>query len=190
MSTGAATGPPAPLRSPRTGPRPRLAARAGRAGTSSRACTGSSSTGTTGEWFSQSPDERRLVAETAIEQVAGRVPVVIGCTSLTARRRSSSAGTRSLPAPTGIGSTPPPYSKTYPDETVRYFEDISAGVDGAADGLQLAARNERRHRPRPRRAARRHRERRRRSRTARPTSPSSSRPQSGSSDRCACSACS
>ena len=29
--------------------------------------------GTTGEWFSQTPDERRLVAETAIDQVAGRV---------------------------------------------------------------------------------------------------------------------
>ena len=29
--------------------------------------------GTTGEWFSQSPEERRLVAETAIDQVAGRV---------------------------------------------------------------------------------------------------------------------
>ena len=29
--------------------------------------------GTTGEWFSQTDDERRLVAETVIEHVAGRV---------------------------------------------------------------------------------------------------------------------
>ena len=39
--------------------------------------------GTTGEWFSQTPEERRLVAENAID--AGRragCPVVIGCTSL------------------------------------------------------------------------------------------------------------
>ena len=37
---------------------------------------------------------------------------------------------RSPPAPTGISSTPPPYSKTFPDETVAYFSDISDGVDG------------------------------------------------------------
>jgi len=85
--------------------------------------------GTTGEWFSQTPEERRLVAETAIDQVAGRATVVIGCTSLTAKqavelgRHAISAGAD------GIGSTPPPYSKTYPDETVRYFHDISDGVD-------------------------------------------------------------
>jgi dihydrodipicolinate synthase/N-acetylneuraminate lyase len=84
--------------------------------------------GTTGEWFSQSPDERRLVAETAIEQVAGRATVVIGCTSLTAAE-AVDLGTHAIAAGAdGIGSTPPPYSKTYPDETVRYFEDISAGV--------------------------------------------------------------
>ncbi|MBM3676411.1 MAG: dihydrodipicolinate synthase family protein [Actinobacteria bacterium] len=85
--------------------------------------------GTTGEWFSQTPEERRCVAETAIEAAAGRVPVVIGCTSLTARdaielgRHAMSVGAA------GIGSTPPPYSKTLPDETVRYFQDISDGVD-------------------------------------------------------------
>ncbi|MDX6476490.1 MAG: hypothetical protein QOH95_2001, partial [Gaiellaceae bacterium] len=84
--------------------------------------------GTTGEWFSQTPEERRLVAETAIDQVAGRATVVIGCTSLTAKdavelgRHAIAAGAD------GIGSTPPPYSKTFPDETVRYFQDLSDGV--------------------------------------------------------------
>ena len=54
---------------------------------------------------------------------------MIGCTSLTAKdavelgRHAIAAGAD------GIGSTPPPYSKTYPDETVRYFQDISDGVD-------------------------------------------------------------
>ena len=47
--------------------------------------------GTTGEWFSQTPDERRLVAETALQAVAGRVPVVIGCTSYTADEVASFA---------------------------------------------------------------------------------------------------
>ena len=39
--------------------------------------------GTTGEWFAQSPRERRQVAEIAVQEVAGQVPVVIGCTSFT-----------------------------------------------------------------------------------------------------------
>src|SRR6476660_3126453 len=85
--------------------------------------------GTSGEWFSQSPEERRLVAETAIGQVAGRVPVVIGCTSLTAKEAAELGRHAIAAGADGIGSTPPPYSKTYPDETVRYFQDMSDGID-------------------------------------------------------------
>lgn len=85
--------------------------------------------GTTGEWFSQTGAERRLVAETVIDQVAGRASVVVGCTSLTARQ-AVELGRHAIGAGAdGIGSTPPPYSKTYPDETVRYFQDISDGVE-------------------------------------------------------------
>lgn len=85
--------------------------------------------GTTGEWFSQTPEERRLVAETAIDQVAGRATVVIGCTSLTAKQAVELGRHAIAAGADGIGSTPPPYSKTYPDETVRYYQDISDGVD-------------------------------------------------------------
>jgi len=86
--------------------------------------------GTTGEWFSQTPNERRFVAETAIEQVAGRMTIVIGCTSLTARDAIELGRHAIAVGADGIGSTPPPYSKTYPAETVRYFQDLSDGVDG------------------------------------------------------------
>jgi dihydrodipicolinate synthase/N-acetylneuraminate lyase len=86
--------------------------------------------GTTGEWFSQSPEERRLVAETAIDAVGGRITVVVGCTAYTAKE-AAELGRHALAAGAdGIGSTPPPYAKTYDDETVRYYEDLSAGVDG------------------------------------------------------------
>lgn len=86
--------------------------------------------GTTGEWFSQSPEERRRVAETAIDQVGGRMTVLIGCTSLTAKE-AAELGRHALAAGAdGIGSTPPPYAKTYADETVQYFQDISDDVDG------------------------------------------------------------
>jgi 4-hydroxy-tetrahydrodipicolinate synthase len=85
--------------------------------------------GTTGEWFSQSDEERRLVAETAVEAAAGRVPVVVGVTSLTAKQAAELGRHAVAAGADGIGSTPPPYSKTYADETVRYFQDLSDGVD-------------------------------------------------------------
>ena len=46
----------------------------------------------------------------------------------------------SRPAQTGIGSTPPPYSKTLPDETVALLRRHLRRRRRAADGLQLAAR--------------------------------------------------
>ncbi len=85
--------------------------------------------GTTGEWFSQTAAERRLVAETAIEQAAGRLKVVVGCTALTAREAIAVGRDAMAAGAAGIGSTPPPYSKTLPDETVRYFADISDGLE-------------------------------------------------------------
>ncbi len=86
--------------------------------------------GTTGEWFSQSHAERRRVAENAIDAVAGRVPVVIGCTAYTAHE-AAELGRHALAAGAGgIGSTAPPYAKTYPDETVQYYHDLADAVDG------------------------------------------------------------
>ena len=92
---------PTPVRRRREPTTPTRTARCS-TGTSAQGMHGVLVNGTTGEWFSQTPDERRLVAETAIEHVAGRVPVVVGCTSLHgARGGRAAAGTRSRPAPTG-----------------------------------------------------------------------------------------
>jgi 1-pyrroline-4-hydroxy-2-carboxylate deaminase len=86
--------------------------------------------GTSGEWFSQTTEERRRVAEAAVAAAAGRVPVVVGCTSYTAREAIELATHALEYGASGISSTPPPYSKTLPDETVQYFQDISDGIDG------------------------------------------------------------
>src|SRR4051812_28254735 len=40
--------------------------------------------GTSGEWFSQTEEERRRVAEIAVEELRGKIPVVIGCTTFNA----------------------------------------------------------------------------------------------------------
>jgi 4-hydroxy-tetrahydrodipicolinate synthase len=86
--------------------------------------------GTTGEWFSQTTDERKAVAETALEVAAGRVPVVVSCTGYTAIAVAELANHALAKGAAGISSTPPPYSKTFPDETVQFFTDISDSVDG------------------------------------------------------------
>jgi 4-hydroxy-tetrahydrodipicolinate synthase len=86
--------------------------------------------GTTGEWFSQTPEERRLVAETAVDTVAGRVPVVIGCAAYTAREAIELGRHALACGAAGVESTPPPYCKPYDDETIAYYEDLSRGLDG------------------------------------------------------------
>lgn len=85
--------------------------------------------GTTGEWFSQTPEERRLVAETAIEAVAGRITVVIGCTAYTAREASEYARHAAAAGADGVESTAPPYVKPFDDEIVAYYEELAAATD-------------------------------------------------------------
>jgi 1-pyrroline-4-hydroxy-2-carboxylate deaminase len=84
--------------------------------------------GTTGEWFSQSDSERRRVAEIAVEELGGKIPVVIGCTSFTSEHSAElGAHARSIGAD-GMLSTPPPYCKPTPAEILRYYQDLSDRV--------------------------------------------------------------
>ena len=85
--------------------------------------------GTTGEWFSQSTDERMQVAENAIEAVGGRMTVVIGCTAYTAREASALARHAVAAGADGVESTAPPYVKPFDDEVVAYYEDLAAATD-------------------------------------------------------------
>lgn len=85
--------------------------------------------GTTGEWFSQSPAERRLVAELSIEAVAGRIPVVVGCTDYTAELVAGLAREALAVGADGFACTPPPYCKPFENEIVAYYEDIARAVD-------------------------------------------------------------
>ena len=84
--------------------------------------------GTTGEWFSQSHEERKEVAAFVVDRVAGRVPVVVGVTTFTAKE-SIKLGEHAISVgAAGICSSAPAYSKTLPNETVAYFEDLGRGV--------------------------------------------------------------
>jgi 1-pyrroline-4-hydroxy-2-carboxylate deaminase len=86
--------------------------------------------GTVGEWFSQTESDRKAVAETAVEQVAGRMTVVIGCTAYTAKEIADYGRHAMAAGADGVEVSAPPYSKPFPDEIVRYYQDVSEAVDG------------------------------------------------------------
>lgn len=82
--------------------------------------------GTSGEWFSQSEQERRLVAETAVKAAAGRIPIVVGVTSYTARAAAELGEHAMAAGAAGIAATAPPYAKTLPEETFAFYRDLGA----------------------------------------------------------------
>jgi dihydrodipicolinate synthase/N-acetylneuraminate lyase len=85
--------------------------------------------GTVGEWFSQTESDRKTVAETAVDAVAGRMTVVIGCTGYTAKEIAAYGRHAMAAGADGIEVSAPPYSKPFPDEIVRYYQDVSEAVD-------------------------------------------------------------
>ncbi|QAV70805.1 dihydrodipicolinate synthase family protein [Salinibacterium sp. UTAS2018] len=86
--------------------------------------------GTCGEWFSQSVDERKTVAETAVAAAAGRMRVLIGCTSNTVENVAELARHALDTGADGVLVSPPPYIKLFPNEVVAWYEEISAAVQG------------------------------------------------------------
>jgi 4-hydroxy-tetrahydrodipicolinate synthase len=81
--------------------------------------------GTCGEWFSQSVDERKAVAETAIAAAGGRLRVLIGCTSNLPANVGDLAKHALAAGADGVLASPPPYIKLFPDEVVQWYEEIS-----------------------------------------------------------------
>jgi len=85
--------------------------------------------GTTGEWFSQSDAERRRVAEVAVEELRGRIPIVIGCTTYTAAHSAEFGRHAKEIGADGILATPPPYAAPTPREIVAFYQTLSDRVD-------------------------------------------------------------
>lgn len=81
--------------------------------------------GTCGEWFSQSVEERKAVAETAVAAAAGRMRVLIGCTSNRAENVRDLASHALGAGADGVLASPPPYIKLFPDEVITWYEEIS-----------------------------------------------------------------
>ena len=85
--------------------------------------------GTTGEWFSQTHRGAHGGRRDRDRAVAGRVPVVVGCTALH-RARGGRAGAKHALAAGAAGielDAAAVLQDRSPDETVQYYEDISDG---------------------------------------------------------------
>ncbi|WOF23255.1 dihydrodipicolinate synthase family protein [Microbacterium betulae] len=85
--------------------------------------------GSTGEWFSQTPEERRRVAEIAVDAVDGRIPVVVGVTSYTIAESSELARHAARAGAAGALATPPPYVHPSAAEIVAFYEQVSSATE-------------------------------------------------------------
>lgn len=85
--------------------------------------------GTAGEWWTQSDAERRRVAEVAVGAVAGRIPVIIGCSSFTAAAVVELARHASAVGADGVMFTPPPYAHPSQEEILEHYRLVDAEVD-------------------------------------------------------------
>jgi 4-hydroxy-tetrahydrodipicolinate synthase len=87
--------------------------------------------GTSGEWFSQTPEERLAVAKTAINTVAGRIPVVVSCSDYTAKAVVAHADAAMAAGASGFAASAPAYSRPLDDEIVAFYEDIAQALPQA-----------------------------------------------------------
>lgn len=86
--------------------------------------------GSSGEWWAQSDEERRRVARTAIDAVAGRIPVIVGSTSFTAASAVEIAQDAQAAGADGVLFTPPPYAHPTQEEILNHYSLINAELDG------------------------------------------------------------
>ena len=85
--------------------------------------------GSSGEWFSQSPEERRRVAEIGVEAIAGRVPVVVGTSAYTAAEAAALAQHAEKVGADGALATPPPYVHPDEREILEFYKRVSEATN-------------------------------------------------------------
>jgi dihydrodipicolinate synthase/N-acetylneuraminate lyase len=84
--------------------------------------------GTTGEWFSMSPVERKELFQAAGTQLKGRLPLIAGCNAFTPSEVLDLADAAAEHGFDGLLITPPPYIVPREDEIFAFYKTISDGV--------------------------------------------------------------
>lgn len=86
-------------------------------------------TGSTGEGFTMSNEERKQVVEIVMDEVKGKVPVVVHVGAIGTKLSIDLAKHAKDIGADGISSVPPFYWKFTEDQIVKYYEDIANACD-------------------------------------------------------------
>ncbi|MEO2601657.1 dihydrodipicolinate synthase family protein [Clostridium butyricum] len=82
-------------------------------------------TGSTGEGFTMTSEERKKVVEIVIDETAGRVPVVVHVGTIGTKISIDLAKHAESVGAEGISSVPPFYWKFNENQIIKYYEDIA-----------------------------------------------------------------
>ena len=86
-------------------------------------------TGSTGETFLMSPDERAFVVEVVVDQVAGRIPVIAHVGAIGTHLSVDLAQKAQAAGVDAISSVPPFYWPFTADQVVNYYTDVTKSTD-------------------------------------------------------------
>ena len=87
-------------------------------------CRGVVVLGTSGEFAGIDDDQRKIAIRTVVDEVAGQVPVIVGCGQPNIRRTHDQARAAGDLGADGLLVNPPFYFPMTQDEVVRYFADL------------------------------------------------------------------
>lgn len=85
--------------------------------------------GSTGEWCSQTYEERKALANAVVDQVEGRIPIVVGVSSYTAHDVIELARHAKAVKASGVMITPPPYYNLTENEIYNFYRVIETQVE-------------------------------------------------------------
>lgn len=85
-------------------------------------------TGSTGEGFMMSPEERMRAVETVCAEVAGRIPVMVHVGAISTYQTVALARQAEAAGADAISSVPPIYWPFTPDQVANYYADVTAST--------------------------------------------------------------
>jgi len=85
-------------------------------------------TGSTGESFMMSPDERKQVVDIVVDEVAGAIPVVVHVGAISTYLSADLARHAEAAGADGISSVPPIYWNFSAEQVFNYYRDVTAAT--------------------------------------------------------------